>query len=103
VLADKAFRAPTLAVYLYPEEAGIDDAKFRAIAADEGIYIAGCLGNYAGKGFRMGHMGNIDKHILISAVAAIERTAVRNGIKLELGRALGILQRGLIEESINQI
>jgi len=48
-------------------------------------------------------MGNIDKHILISAVAAIERTAVRNGIKLELGRALGILQRGLIEESINQI
>jgi len=103
ILADKAFRAPTLSVYLYPNNPFIDDAKFRAMAADEGIYIAGCLGSYAGKGFRMGHMGNIDKHILVSTVAAIERTAVRSGMKLELGKALGILQRGLIEESINQI
>ena len=29
------------------------------------------------KGFRMGHMGNIDKHVLVSAVAAIERAAMR--------------------------
>jgi len=103
ILADKAFRAPTLSVYLYPNNPFIDDAKFRAMAADEGIYIAGCLGSYAGKGFRMGHMGNIDKHILVSTVAAIERTAVRSGMKLELGKALGILQKGFIEESINQI
>ena len=48
----------------------------------------------------MGHMGNIDKHILISAVASIERAAMRSGIKLEPGKALGKLQRGFVEESM---
>lgn len=100
ILADEGYRAPTLSVYLYPGEFNIDDSKFRSLVAEEGAYIAGCLGDYAGKGFRMGHMGNIDKHILISAVASIERAAMRSGIKLEPGKALGILQRGFVEESI---
>ncbi|HHZ04493.1 MULTISPECIES: pyridoxal-phosphate-dependent aminotransferase family protein [Acetomicrobium] len=100
ILADEGYRAPTLSVYLYPGEFNIDDSKFRSLVAEEGAYIAGCLGNYAGKGFRMGHMGNIDKHILISAVASIERAAMRIGIKLEPGKALGILQRGFVEESM---
>jgi len=101
ILADKNFRAPTLSVYLYPKEANVDDAKFRALVAEEGAYIASCLGDYAGKGFRMGHMGNIDKHVLVSAVAAIERAAMRVGIRLEPGKALGILQKGFVEESSN--
>lgn len=100
ILADEGYRAPTLSVYLYPGEFNIDDSKFRSLVAEEGAYIAGCLGDYAGKGFRMGHMGNIDKHILISAVASIERAAMRSGIKLEPGKALGILQRGFVEESM---
>jgi aspartate aminotransferase-like enzyme len=100
ILADEGYRAPTLSVYLYPGEFNIDDSKFRSLVAEEGAYIAGCLGDYAGKGFRMGHMGNIDKHILISAVASIERAAMRIGIKLEPGKALGILQRGFVEESM---
>ncbi|KRT34874.1 pyridoxal-phosphate-dependent aminotransferase family protein [Acetomicrobium hydrogeniformans] len=100
ILADEGYRAPTLSVYLYPGEFNIDDSKFRSLVAEEGAYIAGCLGDYAGKGFRMGHMGNIDKHILISAVASIERAAMRSGIKLEPGKALGKLQRGFVEESM---
>ena len=100
ILADEGYRAPTLSVYLYPGEFNIDDSKFRSLVSEEGAYIAGCLGSYAGKGFRMGHMGNIDKHILISAVASIERAAMRSGIKLEPGKALGILQRGFVEESM---
>lgn len=100
ILAHEGYRAPTLSVYLYPGEFNIDDSKFRSLVAEEGAYIAGCLGDYAGKGFRMGHMGNIDKHILISAVASIERAAMRSGIKLEPGKALGILQRGFVEESM---
>ena len=101
ILADKDFRAPTLSVYLYPKEANVDDAKFRALVSEEGAYIASCLGDYAGKGFRMGHMGNIDKHVLVSAVAAIERAAMCVGIRLEPGKALGILQKGFVEESSN--
>lgn len=98
VAAQPQYRAPTLSVFFYPEEAGIDDAKFRAVLADEGAQTAGCLGAFAGRGFRMGHMGNIDKHTLVSAVAAIERTCVKCGHGVELGKALGVLQQGLIDE-----
>jgi aspartate aminotransferase-like enzyme len=98
VAAEKAFRAPTLSVYLYPEGSGIDDMKFRTVLAGEGAQTAGCLGGFAGKGFRMGHMGNIDKHTLVSAIAAVERSCVKCGYAIELGKALGVLQKGLVEE-----
>ena len=98
VAAEKAHRGPTLSVYLYPEGSGIDDGKFRANLAEEGAQTAGCLGSFAGKGFRMGHMGNIDKHTLVSAVAAVERACVKSGYKVEFGKALGVLQKGLVTE-----
>ncbi|MDI9370784.1 MAG: alanine--glyoxylate aminotransferase family protein, partial [Synergistota bacterium] len=62
VAAERPFRASTLSVFFYPEGSGIEDAKFREILAEEGAQTAGCLGAFAGRGFRMGHMGNIDKH-----------------------------------------
>ena len=98
VAAKKPFRAPTLSVYLYPEGAGIDDAVFRARLAEEGVQSAGCLGDFQGKGFRMGHMGNIDKHTLVSAVGAVERACARSGYRIEFGKALGVLQEGLARE-----
>lgn len=98
VAAEKAFRAPTLSVYLYPEGSAVDDATFRKILAEEGAQTAGCLGDFAGKGFRMGHMGNVDKHILVSAIAAVERTAMRCGMDIEPGKGLAVLQKGLVEE-----
>ncbi len=98
VAAKKPFRAPTLSVYLYPEGSGIDDARFRTVLADEGVQSAGCLGDFQGKGFRMGHMGNIDKHTLISAVGAVERACVKCGYRIEFGKALGVLQEGLAGE-----
>jgi len=98
VAAQNPFRASTLSVFFYPEGTGIDDAKFRSVLADEGAQTAGCLGAFAGKGFRMGHMGNIDKHTLVSAVAAIERACVKCGHQVDLGRAVGVLQRGLLNE-----
>jgi len=98
VAAKKPFRAPTLSVYLYPEGSGIDDARFRTVLADEGVQSAGCLGDFQGKGFRMGHMGNIDKHTLVSAVGAVERACVKCGYRIEFGKALGVLQEGLAGE-----
>ena len=98
VAAKKPFRAPTLSVYLYPEGPGIDDARFRTVLADEGVQSAGCLGDFQGKGFRMGHMGNIDKHTLVSAVGAVERACVKCGYRIEFGKALGVLQEGLAGE-----
>lgn len=98
VAAEKSFRAPTLSVYFYPENSNILDADFRSILAEEGVQSAGCLGEYAGKGFRLGHMGNIDKHVLVSAIAAVERACFKCDYKIDFGKAVGILQQGLVNE-----
>lgn len=98
VAASREFRAPTLSVYLYPEGSGVDDELFRKVLAEEGAQTAGCLGVFRGKGFRMGHMGNIDKHTLVSALAAVERACLKCGIDIEPGKALGVLQKGLVRE-----
>lgn len=82
ILAEKEVRAATLSNVMYPE--GIDDVEFRSRLAREGVVVAGGLGAYAGKLFRLGHMGNIDQHIIVSTLAAIERTlySFNNDVKL---------------------
>jgi len=96
--AAKENRAPTLSIFFYPEGSGLDDMAFRTKLAEEGAQSAGCLGDFAGKGLRLGHMGNIDKHIMVSAIAAVERACVKCGYKIELGKGLGALQTGLVNE-----
>jgi aspartate aminotransferase-like enzyme len=91
-------RAPTLSIFLYPEGAGVDDVAFRVKLADEGVQSAGCLGEFAGKGFRLGHMGNIDKHVLVGAVAAVERACAALGLEPKPGKGLTVLQAGLMAE-----
>lgn len=94
ILAEKGNRAVTLSNLIYPE--GVNDAEFRKILAEEGIVVAGGLGPYAGKLFRLGHMGNIDMHDLVSVVAAVERALYRSGKKTELGKGVGVLMKELL-------
>ncbi|MBU5313694.1 alanine--glyoxylate aminotransferase family protein [Tissierella carlieri] len=94
ILADEKNRATTLSCCLYPE--GIDDLKFRTVLAEEGAQVAGGLGAYAGKMFRIGHMGNIDMLDMVGAISAIERTLYRMDIDV-LGKGVEVLQRKLIE------
>lgn len=89
VLAKKEHRCSTLSCVLYPE--GIDDAEFRKTLAEEGVMVGGGLAAYAGKMFRIGHMGNIDDHTVYSVLAAIERTLIRLGYKYEKGIGLKTL------------
>jgi aspartate aminotransferase-like enzyme len=96
--AAKENRAPTLSIFFYPEGSGLDDAAFRAKLAEEGVQSAACLAEFAGKGFRLGHMGNIDKHVLVSTIAAVERACIKCGYKIEPGRGLAVLQAGLANE-----
>ncbi len=49
--------ASTVTVALYPPE--VPDAAFRAAVERHGVVIASCVGALAGKGVRLGHMGNI--------------------------------------------
>jgi len=95
LLADKDVRAVTLSNALYMD--GIDDVEFRSILAEEGVVVAGGLGDYAGKMFRLGHMGNIDIHDMVSTIGAIERTLYRVGVDVELGEGVGILMGELLK------
>ncbi len=94
ILAEKGCRANTLSNALYPE--GVIDELFRTSLAIEGVQVAAGLGAFKGKMFRIGHMGNIDKHDLISSIASIERTLYKFNIdKLSIG--LNIIQRELVK------
>ncbi|MGJ0846998.1 aspartate aminotransferase [Tissierella praeacuta DSM 18095] len=93
ILAEKDHRAVTLSNVLYMD--GVNDAEFRKILAEEGAVVAGGLAAYAGKMFRFGHMGNIDEHYLVSVLGAIERTLVRCGIEIEMGKGVGTLLANL--------
>lgn len=95
ILANKSCRAYTLSNLVYPE--GTDDAKFRGFLAEEGIMVAGGLAAYAGRMFRLGHMGNIDKHDLVSVIATIERALYRAGMPVEFGKGVGVVQTYLMK------
>lgn len=88
ILAQPGCRASTLSCVIYP--AGVDDAKFRAAMLDEGVVVAGALGAYAGKAFRVGHMGNATENELIVMLAAVERALKVCGANVELGKAVGV-------------
>jgi aspartate aminotransferase-like enzyme len=47
--------------------------------------------------FRLGHMGNIDTHDMVSTIAAIERTLHRIGQPVELGKGVGTLMKELLK------
>lgn len=89
LLANEKDRCSTLSVVLYPE--GINDLEFRTKLAEEGVMAAGALAAYAGKAFRVGHMGNIDDHTVYSTIAAIERTLIKLGYEYEKGIGLKTL------------
>lgn len=93
ILANPDYRAYTLSNVIYPE--GTDDAQFRKVLAEEGVQVAGGLGPYAGKMFRLGHMGNIDAHDMISVIAAIERTMKRCGMEVTMGAGVAAVQEAL--------
>lgn len=86
ILAQPGCRACTLSVCIYP--AGVDDAKFRAAMLDNGVICAGSLASYAGKSFRIGHMGNIGENEMITALSAVERSLLACGVSVELGKSV---------------
>lgn len=95
ILAEAGHEAPTLSNVLYMD--GVDDNKFRSMVQEEGIIVAGGLGAYAGKMFRIGHMGNADIHDLVCALAAIERTLYRLGVPVKLGSSVGIFMEEMMK------
>jgi len=87
ILAEKEHRAVTLSCLIYPQ--GISDTQFRAAMLDEGVIVAGALASYAGKAFRVGHMGNININDMVLMLGAIERSLKRCGLNVQPGSGVG--------------
>lgn len=88
ILAEEGHRAVTLSNVIYPE--GVDDMEFRKALIEEGIIVAGGLGPYAGKMFRLGHMGNIDANDISAVLSTIERALNRFGKLEKFGAGVGV-------------
>jgi aspartate aminotransferase-like enzyme len=72
-VAEKSVRSKTVIASYYPQ--GVDDSRFRkTLALDKGVVIAGGFGSFAGKVFRVGCMGNINKTFVETTLKAIGET-----------------------------
>lgn len=83
---EEPFLADTLSVVNYPE--GIEDKAFRNLYYENGVVVAGGLGETTGRVFRMGHMGNISVSQVYFALEALEKTLSSFGYKFEPGSGL---------------
>lgn len=95
VLAEPACRAVTLSNLVYPE--GMDDAAFRTALSQEGVVVAGGLASYAGRMFRLGHMGHVDTGDMVMVLAAIERVLHKMGRLEKLGTGVAAYQAKICE------
>jgi len=71
-VADREYAADTLTAAYYPEK--IQDSAFRNGMKQRGIVVAPTIGTLKGKGFRVGHMGNVNQNDIISTIGALEAT-----------------------------
>lgn len=90
IFAAEEVAAPTLSCILYPE--GINDAEFRAVLAKKGLIVAGLLASLAGKGFRLGHMGNTTNDIFCKALEIIGETLGEMGFPVDSAKAVQVFK-----------
>jgi aspartate aminotransferase-like enzyme len=69
---------------------GVDGvALVRAMRDSSGVTVAGGQGELKGKIVRIGHIGYVDVHDVVAALAALERALVEAGADVERGVAAG--------------
>jgi aspartate aminotransferase-like enzyme len=86
LVADREYAADTVTAVYYPEN--IEDGKFRSEMKRRGIVVASTLGPLKGKGFRVGHMGNVSQNDIMSTIAAVEAALKSLGYTFNLGVGL---------------
>jgi len=86
LFTQELFLADTLSVVNYPE--GIEDKSFRNLYLENGVVVAGGLGETAGKVFRMGHMGNLSTSQVYFSLEALEKTLSSLDYKFEPGSGM---------------
>jgi serine---pyruvate transaminase len=77
---------------------GVDWKAFnKALKVDNGITIAGGQGTFAGKIFRISHLGYYDDLDMVTMVAALERTLSSVNYRFEVGSGIRATQSSLME------
>jgi alanine-glyoxylate transaminase/serine-glyoxylate transaminase/serine-pyruvate transaminase len=78
--------SPTITAILLPE--GHDADKFRALALETfNISYGASFGAYAGKYFRIGHLGDVNDTMMIGGLAATEMALQLAGVPIKKGGA----------------
>ena len=82
LMTDPECLAPTLSVLAVPP--GTEEQHIRSRMLESGVLVAGCLGPWAGRGIRVGHMGcvteaDIDRTVQAAARAVRQKPERRSG------------------------
>jgi aspartate aminotransferase-like enzyme len=90
LVADRECAADTLTAAFYPEK--IEDIAFHNEMKRRGVVVASTIGPLKGRGFRVGHMGNVTHNDIMSTIAAIEATLRYLGHTFNYGAGLTAAQ-----------
>ena len=95
LLADPDYRLNPLTTVAVPD--GIDDAKVRrSLMDDYNIEIGGGLGEFRGKAWRIGLMGESAREMNVFALlSALETILTKNGYEVAYGSSLAAAQRSI--------
>ncbi len=93
-LAEESVASPTTTCFLYLGK--IEDIPFRKRLTERQLVVAGALGNLAGRGFRLGHMGNVRAEQLKEAVRLIGETLLELGHPVDPEQAVTEFERALL-------
>jgi len=81
------FRSPTVAAMHLPH--GLTDSAIREkMAKEHGILIAGGLGPYRGKMFRVANIGNVSREKILKTIEALGKTLSGLGLSINPGEAV---------------
>lgn len=94
LIADRECVADTVTAVYYPDN--VEDVAFRNEMKRRGIVVAPTLGPLKGKGFRVGHIGNVSQNDIVSTIAAIESTLRHLGYRYSYGAGLAAAQEKLL-------
>jgi len=94
LVADRERAADTLTAAYYPEN--IEDVAFRNEMRRRGIVVASTLGPLKGKGFRVGHMGNVTEDNVMSTIGAVEATLRNLRYHFSFGAGLRAAQEKIL-------
>lgn len=98
LFTEEPFLADTLSVIRYP--AGLEDKPFRSLYYENGVVVAGGLGETAGQVFRMGHMGNLSFSQVTYALNALESTL--EALRYDFKKGSGVqAARAVLEEKVS--